>query len=179
MPSKRTTTPPTRRFALVTATLAAAYGLTACQVASPITTDLPYDPAEGVSVQTERMELLDLVIISEGEDTPGVISGYVVNLSDEPLSVDLALEVDGGRTPLSPSVEVAADSGTRLDGKTEEGEFVDPVQADSIPGLAGGLVTVRVSTSNGNTVSTRVPVFPPDGIYQPYAELIGSSSETR
>ena len=176
MPRSRTTTPPIRRFGLAVATLATAFGVSSCQVASPITTDLPYDPADGVSVETDDMEVLDLVIISEANGAPGVVSGYVVNTSGEPLTVNIALEAEGERTDLMPPVEVDPSQGMRMDGKTDDGEFVDPVTAEAVPGVPGGLVTLRLSTSQ-SAVSTRVPVLPPDGIYAPYAEVVAQTDE--
>ncbi len=169
----RTTTPPASRLTLVVAALAATAGLSACQVASPITTDQPYDPADGVSLDTDDVSVRDLLVISEGNGTPGAIVGYVVNNSEEPLSVEVALESEGARTVLTPAVEIATDSAGRLDGRAAEGEFVNPVLAAEIPGLPGGLVDVRITTSTGEATSTSVPVLPPDGIYANYAELLG------
>ncbi|MGB3829690.1 MAG: hypothetical protein WA962_13030 [Ornithinimicrobium sp.] len=174
MPSNRTSTPPARRFAVTTTALAAAFALSACQLNSPVQTNDPYDPADGVSAETDDMEVLDLVVISEGNGAPGVISGYVVNTSSEPLTVQVALEADGARTELTPSVEVSRSQGVRMDGKTDDGEFVDPVRADSVPGVPGGMVSLRLSTAD-SAVSTLVPVLPPDGVYEPYAEVVGET----
>ncbi len=158
---------------MAVATLAATFGVGACQVASPITTDLPYDPADGVSVETDDMEVLDMVVISEGNGAPGVISGYVVNTSSEPVTVSVALEAEGDRTQLSPDIEVSPSRGMRMDGKTDDGDFVDPLMAQAVPGVTGGMVTLRLSTTQ-SAVSTLVPVFPPDGIYEPYADVLGA-----
>ncbi len=166
--------PPTRRLAMAAASVTAALGLSACQVASPITTDLPYDPAEGVSVETDDVEVLDLLVISEGNGAPGVISGYVVNTSSEPVTVSVALEADGDRTQLSPDIEVSPSRGMRMDGKTDDGDFVDPLMAQAVPGVTGGMVTLRLSTTQ-SAVSTLVPVLPPDGIYAPYADILGGA----
>ncbi|MGB3256370.1 MAG: hypothetical protein WBG89_00430 [Ornithinimicrobium sp.] len=174
MPRTRRTTPPIRRFGLAVATLATAFGVSSCQVASPITTDMQYDPADGVSVETEDMDVLDLVIISEGEGAPGVVSGYVVNTSDEPLTVNVALEAEGERADLAPAVEVNPSRGVRMDGRTDDGAFVDPVLADAVPGFPGGLVTLRFSTGQ-SAVSARVPVLPPDGVYEPYVEVLAQA----
>ncbi len=120
------------------------------------------------------MEVLDLVIISEGDGAPGVVSGYVVNTSGEPLTVNVALETEGERTDLTPPVEVDPSQGMRMDGKTDDGEFVDPVTAEAVPGVPGGLVTLRLSTGR-SAVSARVPVLPPDGLYEPYAEVVAQA----
>lgn len=173
----RTTTSPTRRLSLVVAALAATAGLSACQVASPITTDQPYDPADGVSLDTEEVSVRDLLVVSEGNGGPGVILGYVVNTSEEALSVEVALETDGARTQLTPVVEIPADSAARLDGRVVEGEFVDPILAAEIPGVPGGLIDVRITTSTGGVSSTSVPVLPPDGVYANYTKLLGGGDD--
>ncbi len=171
----RTSTSPTRRLSLIVAALAATAGLSACQVASPITTDQIYDPADGVSIDTESgdVEVRDLLVVSEGNGGPGVILGYVVNSSEESLTLEVALEVDGARTELTPSVEIPADSAARLDGRIAEGEFVDPILAAEIPGLPGALIDLRITTSGGEVASSSVPVLPPDGYYANYADLLG------
>lgn len=168
-----------RRLPLVALTLAAACGLSACQITSPITTNMEYDPADGVSVQTQFVEVLDLVVVSEGEGAPGVLAGYVVNNSDEEETVDFALDADGERTALSPTVEIAAGNSARTDGRqVDAAEFTDPILIDAVPAVAGSLVTVRVTTSADGTASKRVPVLPPEGVYEPYAELIAGAGSS-
>lgn len=164
-----------RRLGVAALTLAATCTLSACQITSPITTDLDYDPADGVSVETEFVEVLDLIVISEGKGAPGVLTGYAVNSSDEPLTVDFALEADGERTALKPSVKIPARDAARTDGRTsDDDDLTDPITIDSVPAVAGSLITVRVTTSADGTVSKRVPVLPPDGIYEPYAKFIAA-----
>ncbi len=155
-------------------TAAAAGALSACQLASPLATEYPYDPADGVGVETADMEILDLIVISEAEDSPGVVAGYVVNTSKKAMSVSLAVESEGERVDLEPAVEVAPGAGLRLDGKTDDGDFANPVTVPSVPGIPGSVITIRMSSSGGDVTSARVPVFPPDGVYEPYRALIGS-----
>lgn len=175
----RTTTSPTRRLALAVAALATAAGLSACQVASPITTNQPYDPADGVSVDTDTgdVQVRDLLIVSEGNGGPGAVLGYVVNNSAEALSVQVALEIEGTRTDLAPALQIPAESAARFDGRIAEGEFEEPIIAEEIPGLPGGLIDLRITTSAGEVSSTSAPVLPPDGYYANYADLIGAGSE--
>ena len=172
----RTTTSPTRRLSMMVAALAATAGLSACSVASPITTDQPYDPADGVSLDTEEVSVRDLLVVSQGNGGPGAVLGYVVNKSEEALSVEVALAADGARTDLTPIVEVPADGVARLDGRVAEGEFTNPILAAEIPTVPGALIDVRITTSTGGVSSTSVPVLPPDGVYVNYAKLLGGGS---
>ncbi|MGB3186544.1 MAG: hypothetical protein WBG36_12945 [Ornithinimicrobium sp.] len=164
-----------RRLALAALAVTATCTLSACQITSPITTDLDYDPADGLSVDTEFVEGLDLLIVSQGDGAPGVLTGYIVNSGPEPITVEFALEVDGQRQPLQPEVEIQPGDAARTDGRTSnDDEFTNPVTIESVPVIAGSLVTVRMTTSAEGTVSKRIPVLPPDGVFAPYREVISS-----
>ncbi|CAN5497406.1 hypothetical protein BH23ACT6_BH23ACT6_14840 [soil metagenome] len=171
-----------RRLALAALTLTATFGLSACQIMSPITTNMEYDPADGVTVETELVEVLDLIVISEGNGAPGVLVGYLVNTDDEPVTVQFALEVDGERQDLKPAVEVPAGDATRTDGRSsdeasftdpvKEASFTDPVTISAVPAPPGSLVTVRVTTSADGLASKLVPVLPPDDVYKAYDKVL-------
>lgn len=162
-----------RRLALAALTLTATFGLSACQIMSPITTNMEYDPADGVTVETELVEVLDLIVISEGNGAPGVLVGYLVNTDDEPVTVQFALEVDGERQDLKPAVEVPAGDATRTDGRSsDEASFTDPVTISAVPAPPGSLVTVRVTTSADGLASKLVPVLPPDDVYKAYDKVL-------
>ena len=164
-----------RRLALAALAVTATFTLSGCQITSPITTDLDYDPADGLSVDTEFVEGLDLVVVSPGEGAPGVLSGYIVNSGPEPITVEFALEVDGERQPLQPELEIQPGDSARTDGRTlQETEITDPVTIDSVPVIAGSLVTLRMTTSAEGAVSKRIPVFPPDGVFAVYRDTITS-----
>ncbi|MGB5952339.1 MAG: hypothetical protein WBG57_07470 [Ornithinimicrobium sp.] len=165
-----------RRLRVAALTLAATCSLSACQITSPITTDLDYDPADGVSVETELIEVLDLMVISPGQGEPGILTGYVVNSGEEPITVNFALEHDGERQDLSPKIEVAPGDAARADGRSADDEdFSDPVRIDTVEARVGSLVTVRVTTSTDGLVSKRVPVLPPDGVYSVYRDALSAS----
>jgi hypothetical protein len=163
---------PRRRLGVAAAALVAALGLSACQVASPATTTYQYDPADGVSVQVGDVRVLDLLVVSEGAGAPGVVSGSVVNTAREEVEVTMALQTADGRTDLSPALTVPPTTSVRADGEGENGSG-EPVRIDTVEVRAGQMVTLRVSTSTGETESRRVPVLLPEGSYAPYAEVLG------
>lgn len=136
-----------------------------------------YSPADGVHLEAGSLEIVDLLVVSTGLGEPGVVSGYAVNESDEPVTIDMALETeDGERIELSPSVEVPAGTALRIDGyDVTTGEFTDPVLVPEVPVRAGQLITVRI-TSGSDVVSERVPILLPDYPYGAYTEILASDS---
>ncbi len=152
-----------------------ALGLSACQVASPVTTDLSYDPADGLSLQVGEVEILDALVVSTGQGEPGVMAGYAVNRASEPAVLEISLETeDGASVPLTPSLEVPAGASLRIDGyDPATGEFTDPVVVPEVPVGAGQMITVRVASGDG-AVSRRVPVLLPDSPYAVYDEVLQS-----
>jgi len=165
------------------ATLVSPLMLSGCFVTSPVTTDNTYDPAEGVSVETTGLEISDLLLVSEGEGAPGVVAGYAVNTAipgrqptepaeQDDITVQFALEADGERTDLDSEVTLSPAKAKRLDGRTDDGDFKDPLTVSSVPALPGSLVTMRVMTSGGEAVSARIPVYPPERIYAPYQSVL-------
>lgn len=160
------------RAAVAVSALALATGLGACQLASPITTDLSYDPADGVSLDLEDVVVRDLLVISEGEGAPGTLSGLVVNRGTE--EVTLTIQTDAGEEPLSPEVSVSPGTSVRLDGVDPvSGETGEPVAVPEVPGRAGTYLTVSILTSTGASDAARVPVLPPTGHYGDGAETTG------
>ena len=167
------TAPRSRRLAVAGFALTAALGLSACQMTSPVTTDMIYDPADGVSVDVGDVAVRDLLIVSEGDGAPGVVSGLVVNNSAEPADVTLVISADGQATPLSPTVSVPAGQSVRLDGQAADGS----AQAVSIPAVAaapGGNVEILVQTSGGEADSALTPVLLPEGYY---SDLVSSTAD--
>jgi hypothetical protein len=164
-----------RRLGAAAATLVIASGLGACQVASPVTTDLSYDPADGLSLTVGEVEILDLLVVSTGVGEVGVVSGYAVNRSSEPANLEIVLSAeDGTEVALEPAVEVPAGSSVRIDGyDPATGEFTDPVVVPEVPVRAGQLITLQVSTE-GAVASNRVPILLPEPPYAVYDEVLDS-----
>jgi len=160
--------------------------LSGCFVLSPVTTDNTYDPAEGVSVDTEGLQIEDLLIVSEGEGAPGVVVGYAVNTAipgrqptepaeQDDITVQFALQQDGERIDADSEVTLTPAKAQRLDGRNDDGDFEEPLTVPEVPGLTGSMVTLRVTTSAGEAVSAQVPVLPPEMYFEPYATVLERS----
>ena len=162
-----------RRVPLAGLEAAAALCHSACQITSPVTTDMPYDPADGVSVDVGDVAVRDLLVVSEGDGAPGVVSGLVVNNSSESVEVTLAVNVEGQMSALSPVATVPAGGAVRLDGQgTESGS---PVTLPSVPVGAGGTLDIVVQTSVGQAEGSLVPVLLPEA---PYADHVATTADT-
>lgn len=166
-----------RRLGVAALTLAAACALAACQINSPVTTDLPYDPADGVSVDAGAVKVRDLLIVSEGDGASGVVSGLLVNTGAEPVTVQLT----AGETPLEPAMEVPPGGAVRLDGRSTTGEQGEQgaqgenqgVTVPAVDVAAGATLPVQVSTSTGGLGSAVVPVLLP---VDQYEEMLGDQA---
>lgn len=170
------TAPRSRRLAVAGFALTAALGLSACQMTSPVTTDMIYDPADGVSVNVGDIAVRDLLIVSEGDGAPGIVSGLVVNNSAEPTDVTLVVSADGRATPLSPTVSVPAGGAVRLDGQSsgDSDETTGPVSIPAVAVAPGGNVEILVQTASGQADSALTPVLLPEGYY---SDLVSSTAD--
>ncbi len=167
-----------RHVGTAVAALALGLGVSACQMSSPVQTTHIYSPADGVLINAGNLEIADLLVVSEGAGAPGVVSGYAVNTGREPMTVEVSMTVDGAPQPLSPGVEVGAGDAVRLDGGPGEDAGQgggEPVMIPQVTSLPGETLTLRVSTSAGEVVSTPVPVLAPESPYDIYGETLDAT----
>ncbi len=153
-----------RRLASAGFALAAALTLSACQMTSPVTTDMNYDPADGVSVDAGDVAVRDLLVVSEGNGGPGTVSGLVVNNTSEPAEVTLSVSTEGQPVTLQPTLNIAPGQAVRLDGEGPLGSE-NAVHVPSVETYPGGTVQIVVQTSLGEADSGLAPVLPPEGVY--------------
>lgn len=141
------------RRLLPVALLGAVVALSGCQTQSPIQTDVPYSPGDGVPVDLAAVQLRDLVIVSDGKDKPGVLSASVINNSGQAQRIAFAL-------PNAEPVfaEAAAHSEKRLSNGTQ-------VTLPNMPVAPGDVVTLSVQSSNAPAAVVMVPVVPASGYY--------------
>ncbi|QDO87646.1 hypothetical protein FNH13_04245 [Ornithinimicrobium ciconiae] len=166
--------PRSRRLAASGLALAAALTLSACQISSPVTTDMGYDPADGVSVDAGDIAVRDLLVVSEGAGAPGVVSGLVVNNAEEPAEVTLSIAVDGQTQTLTPTVSVDPGQAVRLDGG---GDSSAQMTIPSVSQSAGGNVEILVQSSLGEADNGIAPVMLPTGYYSDLAPSTADVSE--
>lgn len=163
-----------RRLAATGLALAAALTLSACQISSPVTTDMVYDPADGVSVDAGDIAVRDLLVVSEGAGAPGVVSGLVVNDGDEAAEVTLTIAVEGQMQTLTPTVSVEPGNAVRLDGAAGSDT---QVTIPSVAQPAGSNLEILVQTSLGEAASGQAPVMLPTGYYSDLAPSTSDVSE--
>ena len=142
---------------LAAAALAGALALSGCQVMSPIQTNVPYQPADGVAVDLGDVQIRDLVVIAGAKGEVGTLSGLVVNKGTESVTVTFAAGTGGS----SAQADIPAGTATRLSGV----EGATPVTLPGIAAAPGGIVKVTVSTPAAGAPEVSVPVLLPTGYY--------------
>lgn len=165
--------PRPRRLALTGLAAGAALILSACQITSPVTTDMDYPPADGVSVDAGSIAVRDLLVVSEGNGSAGVVSGLVVNNASEAAEVTLSITgADGQSVALTPAVSVEPGQAVRLDGGGTGGSG-EAVQVPEVSTGPGSNLPIVVQTSLGDAESGLAPVLLPEG---PYVNLAPSDT---
>ncbi|WP_298890777.1 hypothetical protein [uncultured Serinicoccus sp.] len=161
-----------RPAALVTGALAA-LALTGCSVNSPQATTFVYAPADGVQMNGEAFDVRDLLLVSQGDGAPAVVSGAVINQTSEPVTVTVSVAGES----LSPEVTVDPHSSARLDGGlSASGTEGERVIVPALEGPSGQHVEVRIS-GDEETLSSTAPVLLPQGPYAVFADDAGGPVE--
>lgn len=138
---------------------------------SPMTTLIPYQPANGINTSVGQVQARDLLIVGSSAGKPGVVSGVLFN--DQGPAVTVELSLAGGGAPVS--VDIPAGDSVRLGpagggpagggpaGATSTpGTQVSAVaQFPSLPQPAGAVVVLQLRTSSGAHTNVQVPVLPP------------------
>lgn len=161
--------PRPRRAAVLVAAALSALTLTGCSLNSPTTTLLRYAPADGVEVDGDDLWVRDLLVVSNGNGAPAVISGSLANRTPEPMTVTVLAE---GET-LSPEIEIEPLGTARLDGGGPDGTG-ERLVLPALEGPAGRSVEVRLSTGN-ETLAAMAPVLLPHGPYEQFADDAGGT----
>ncbi len=141
---------------LLTSALAAGtVALSGCMQFSPMTTELPYDPADGVSTTLGDLTVHDLLVVSAAKGDPGVVSGYVVNSSDQKIVLQIK-----GPNAVATQTTIPANGTVRL-----QGGDTPTVQLSTTNARPGSLLDLQLKTSEHGTNTVPVPVLLPDGYY--------------
>jgi len=147
---------------LTAAVLAGALlALSGCQAMSPIRTDVPFQPADGVAVDLGDVQIRDLVAIASARGEVGTLSGLVVNKSTEPVTVTFATSTGDGGAGAVAQADVPPGAATRLSGV----EGATPVTLPSIDAAPGDMIRMTVSTPVAGASEVSVPVLLPTGYY--------------
>lgn len=146
---------------LTAASLAGALlALSGCQAMSPIRTDVPFQPADGVAVDLGDVQIRDLVVIASARGEVGTLSGLVVNKGTEPVTITFATGTADGSGPAAQA-NIPAGEAARLSGV----EGTTPVTLPSIDAAPGDMIKMIISTPAAGASEVSVPVLPPTGHY--------------
>lgn len=162
----------TRRLAALTLVALATPALSGCLVNSPQATTLEYAPADGVQADGETIDVRDLLVVSQGDGAPAVVSGSVINQSAEPVTLTVTVAGEA----LTPEVTVEPESSARLDGMAPDGTAGERLVVPALDATAGQHVDVRI-TGGGDTLAASAPVLLPQGPYADYADDAGGTVE--
>ncbi len=156
--------PGRRAVAPVAATVAAGLLLGGCSFTSRDVTLEPYAPSDGLQVDLGEVLVRNVLVVSEGDGAPGVVSGALVNRGEE----DAVVLVEVG--PTIDEVDVAAGATVFLSGYDSSFEGGDSVQVvvESVDPIAGGVIPITFSDPVADSATLEVPILLPEG---PYAEI--------
>lgn len=130
--------------------------LSGCSELSPLTTNLHYDAADGVSGTVGTLQLSDVLIVAPAQNKAGMMHGMVTNNGDAP--VTMSMNADG--TKISP-VTVPAMASVRLDGQANGNgtATASPVEVPKVSAAPGKNVTVTFGSSSVGNIPLNVPVL--------------------
>jgi hypothetical protein len=135
---------------------------------NPVTTDLPYEPADGVQADVGELAIRDLVLVGGGGDA-AIVSGAAINLGMEPITLQLAPQAQGGGAGAGTEIEVGPREQLDL---SKEG-----LRFEGLETKPGSIVPISVSTNGGTTI-VNVPVLPATGAYSTVTPAAPASTPT-
>lgn len=127
---------------------------------SPITTDEPYAASDGIRAQVGDLEVLNLMIVTEGDGGSGRLLGAASSSSGEPDVLTIAAE-DG-----SIDIPVQLDAGQTVNFSAED----DREDIERVSAAAGTNLLVTLTDGSGASVEVHVPVL--DGTLAEYADVV-------
>jgi hypothetical protein len=135
--------------------LVAALSTSGCAVTSPVQTDEPYQPADGVNLNLgEGLAVRGLLVVGgEKKDEAGRLSGQLLNTSSDDVSVTFGT----GSTDQTTATVPAHSSLNLAD---------EELTLESVPAVAGDLVPLSISASSTGDNILQVPVLPATGYYE-------------
>jgi hypothetical protein len=137
--------------------------VTGCSATNLQATTIQYSPSDGVRTDIGKIELRNMIVVSNGKDAPGRIIGAVFNTSDKDSTVTFSGN-NGSRT------EIQVKPGTPY----YLGADSDPSVLSSVSGLPGTLETMRITVDGGSPTDLQIPVL--DATLKEYQQYIPSPS---
>ena len=148
----------TRQVSALVAGAAVVAVTAGCQVSSPVQTDVPYVPADGVPVDVGQLAIRDLLFVGDGSGS-AVISGSAINLGEESMTVKIAPQAASGSSSAPSSSQISLGPREQVNLSTKG------LQVSELTAKPGTLVPVTVTSSTGGSAVASVPVLPPETYY--------------
>lgn len=136
-----------RRLLAGLGALALTTALSGCAVFSPMTTELPYNPGDGVALSLGEVQIRDIVIIASAQGEPATIAAYVVNRSAEDVTVGFATE--GGEPA---TLEVPAGAAVQASPAGEEGLTIESLEV-----APGSIVPLQIQVDDNAPARVGAP----------------------
>lgn len=136
-----------RRLLAGLSALSLAALLSGCALTSPMATEIPYNPGDGVAVSLGDVEVRDLIVVGTAQGEPATVSAYVVNDSADDVTVSFVSE---GAAPAS--LDVPANSAVQASPVGEEG-----ITLDSLGVVLGSMVPLTIQVDGNAPAQVGVP----------------------
>lgn len=122
-------------------------------VFNPVATQLPYEPADGISANVGEVAIRDLLLVGGGGEA-AIISGAAINLGAEPVTLQVTPQDNGAGS----EIEVGPREHVDL---SKEG-----LRFEGLEAKPGSVVQIAVTTRPGGTTIVSVPVLAATGPYE-------------
>lgn len=154
-----------RSGALLTGALALLV-VAGCSTQSPLQTQVPYQPADGVAASSGVIQARDLLLVAAAKGDPAYLSGSLINTSTDSVTVSFASQEAAASSESAGSVEL----------KPREQLRIETITIPKVAAPPGALTNIVMTTPAGDVMVT-VPVLPPTA-GSPYATLTPTSTPT-
>ncbi len=150
---------PAPRLAGAFATVAAVALIAGCSTFSAQTTTLEYAPSDGVQGTLGDIDIRNVFVVAEAEDSPGTMIGSLVNRGSEDVTVTIVGD------PLSKDVDVPAGEVVTLGPDGDE-----TILATEVGVVPGRHLRVLFTGGGAEPLNLNVPVL--DGSLPEYEDLV-------
>ena len=134
--------------------------LSACALFSPMSTEIVYNPGDGVAVSLGDVDVRDLLVVGTEQGEPATILAYVVNRSAEDVTVSISTE---GGSPVT--LDVPANTAVQASPPGEEGLTIE-----SLDVAIGAIVPLSIQVDDNAPAQVGAPsISASNPIYSDYA----------
>ena len=159
-----------KRAGAAVALSAAMLTATGCGYIYKQPTTIQYAASDGVSFSVtkdgQRMDVRNLMLISEGKGQPGRVLGTVLNLGDKPMDLALDLNVDGYQ-----DTTITVPAGEQIRFEDDANKLIVP----KVEKMPGEMITDNKGKVGSESESFNLPIL--DGTLDEYKQYIPNASD--